>query len=245
MSIEKEYIKYAKICAMSYKGKYGNYELPFIPMWYKDKNTDWFIGEDENNLYIVIQGSRSNKDKKGLISQDWLDNFKFRKKMIKIKVNGRKVKVHRGHHKQVLRILKHVDTTTKMCITKKQIIVMGHSAGGSIASILGLVLKNYSSLWESYFVFTEGQNKSMNKAGAEYFDKNVNSLRIVNANDPVPCVPFKMFGYRHTKNVINIGKKRKWWHVIVLFGRWKKNMVDHSPQDYVENLEKYYAEKDN
>ncbi|MCP3679892.1 MAG: lipase family protein, partial [Gammaproteobacteria bacterium] len=156
-----------------------------------------------------------------------------------------KVKVHRGHHKQALRILKHVDTTNKMVLTKKEIIIMGHSAGGSIASIAGLLMKGYMSLWESYFVFTEGQNKSMNKAGKDYYDNNVNSLRIVNANDPVPCVPFKCFGYRHTKNVINIGKKRKWWRVIVLFGRWKKNMVDHSPQDYVENLEKYYAEKDN
>ncbi len=238
--MSNENIELAKITAMTYNGKHGKYPLNFKPEWRKIDHTDWFLGQDDKNVYIGIQGSRSDKDKSGWFSDDWDSNMDLTKDE-----SDSGHRYHRGHSKQAKRI--YIDKRTDDYIMQaimngKRLVVLGHSAGGGIAQILGSMLRKDETALD-LFVFTMGQNKVFNKKARDYFDKNVPGVRIVNCSDPVTCLP--IMNYWETKNEIQVGKERSIFYLTFKFKKWGDNHYDHNPIDYVKNLEKYYAEKDN
>lgn len=80
------------------------------------------------------------------------------------------------------------------------VICCGHSLGGALATICALDVE--TNLEDDYDVYcvTFGSPRVGGKHFTRLFDTEVkNSYRLVDANDPIPRVPFRSMGFRHVR----------------------------------------------
>ncbi|KAF9460237.1 Alpha/Beta hydrolase protein [Collybia nuda] len=78
------------------------------------------------------------------------------------------------------------------------IVTTGHSLGGAVASIAGVILRR--TLKVPVKIYTYGQPRTGNAAYAQWVEDGVdlsNIFRSVNRNDPFPHVPTTLRGYMH------------------------------------------------
>lgn len=220
----------------AYKGKYGktniDKEITGVT-WYTDIEF-YTCYDSQNNLYIVFKGSS------GL--RDWIDNLDFL-----FKKDG-KFKIHSGHLEQFKKVKNeifalvaehHINYQTKIYVT-------GHSLGGSLAHITGLMLvRHFPYLTNFLHIYSYGANKCFNYKTVKWYNKHVQySTRVVNNDDIVPKLPpktslfglFKNMSFFHVKNKVRIGKKQPWWYIFRIFKNIKGDIKSHYPQEYVKNL---------
>lgn len=234
----KKYIlQQMKNIAMTYKGKYGEYEISHKNIiWKKSKNSDWYTAVDDKNkkYYIYVQGSRDKKD--------WLDNLRvlplFWPFVKKTKVLYRKV--HYGHYQHAKRIyFEEIENIFRYSLKGYTICFNGHSLGGSVANILSLMCFYIVTDLES---ITMGANKSIDKKAQQEINKKFGDkiLQIRYKNDLVTyVVPFmKVPG-----KILQLGKRSIWQLIknLIRIKKWRKNGdCDHNPKDYVEAFEKEF-----
>ncbi|KAF9456126.1 Alpha/Beta hydrolase protein [Collybia nuda] len=78
------------------------------------------------------------------------------------------------------------------------IVTTGHSLGGALASISGVILKE--KLKVPIRIYTFGQPRTGNKQYVEWMEKSVgrdNIFRSVSVDDPIPQFPTRKQGYMH------------------------------------------------
>jgi hypothetical protein len=231
----KEIIRYAYLIKSAsklmrkYKEK-GNivrnvtsYFLNIFPeiKFYQKSNVQLFIFKNKNQTIFLFPESYG--------SDDWYNNFNFIKK--------------RGYHRGFLKQYRKVEQIIIANINEKEKnVVLGWSLGGAIATIM-------SSKWSGYNLkfYTFGQPRAVNYRIAKKVNKwhKKNYFRIVNINDPVCKVPFKLFfpsswWFWHVGTKIKIGKN-KFLIKILKFWKWRKwfykEQMNHHIDEYIRLIE--------
>ena len=235
--IEKDYqdIEYPDI---SIKGLYRYYEMCRAAWrqrdswkdsgwdlhFFHDEKTDtlgFFMLEDEI-LYISFRSSRT-------LLQDSVDLTYNRRIGLRplpfLPESG--IKAHRGYIEKYMSVR---DIILKELVDSKpkEIILVGHSAGGAMASLTFIDIKNlYPDTPLNAVTF--GMLRVFNVEGAKWFRTyRDNFIRVVNGRDLIPNIPPLLFGYRHVGRLVRIGK-RPWWKIY--------SIKDHHP-GYSDQLKK-------
>jgi hypothetical protein len=105
--------------------------------------------------------------------------------------------VHSGFHEQFFSVNKELEKDIE---ENDEIIFCGHSLGGALATIGSLY---YSFLYPDKDIscVTFGSPRVGDSRFAELFDERIsNSIRYVNDNDPIPCVPTR-WRFKHVKGL--------------------------------------------
>ena len=100
--------------------KYSTSNPKYHPMYY--------VFEDDNDLWIVIRGTGSDND--------WETDFDYAEKSVKF--GTQTVKVHGGFYKSATNILNEIKP--KIIGYSGRVYVTGHSLGGSITTVLSLLI---------------------------------------------------------------------------------------------------------
>ena len=105
--------------------------------------------------------------------------------------------VHSGFHEQFFSVNKEIEAGIEKY---DNIIFCGHSLGGALATIGSLY---YSFIYPDKDIscVTFGSPRVGNERFAFLFDERIsNSIRYVNDNDPIPCVPTR-WRFKHVKGL--------------------------------------------
>jgi hypothetical protein len=105
--------------------------------------------------------------------------------------------VHSGFHEQFFSVNKEIEKDIE---ENDEVIFCGHSLGGALATIGSLY---YSFLYPDKDIscVTFGSPRVGDNRFVELFDERIsNSLRYVNDNDPIPCVPTR-WRFKHVKGL--------------------------------------------
>jgi predicted lipase len=216
---EKQIYKALQQMVMSYGGKYGkNKSLDGYKKVEKDNIVFYYlIDNKEKEIIVVIRGSDD--------FEDWKYNMKYSK--IKTKYG----KVHKGFWELSFVIYE--------CFAKKiedifgyKIIIIGHSLGATLGQLFALDIFGWA---KSIEIITAGSPRVFNRKASKYFNKHIkNHYRIVNGGDLITHLPPCFFGYKHTKNKIQIGYKGFFGGII---GWLVKSIQEHYPNNYLKNYE--------
>ncbi len=199
------------------------------------RDTGWsleYFGSDETNtlafasrftskLVVTFRGSQIPGNR-----TDLRHNFRFLPRRVPFEHTPEAVRAHRGFLEKYLSIRKDLHAIVERS-GRPEIVLNGHSAGGALAALAYFDLKrSYPNRRVSAVTF--GMPRVFNRRGAEIINRRRDRLiRIVNGDDLVPRVPFRVFGYRH------VGRT-----VVLTRGRWYRpfSQHDHHP-GYREELE--------
>lgn len=235
--MDKEFLKFCtQACINSYNGKHGEVKKIFdIEKPFKNDVTEGYFGIDcafPFTLYVIFQGSQEDRD--------WLDNINFVKKELnKISsfesINS-KIEVHSGFLRQYLNIKDIVENQINEN-GYNNIIIIGHSLGGAIATLCSFDLSlNYKN--KKIKCVTLGSPRVGNRDFVKSYNNIVlDSTRITNEDDPVVKVPWMLLNYGHVASKLQIGK-RTWYKFFTGDTESDSTKNDHSPIMYLENLEK-------
>lgn len=153
--------------------------------------------------------------------------------------------VHSGFLDQFFSVYKNLDDSVK---ENNQIVFCGHSLGGALATI-GSLYYSYQYPDKDIACVTFGSPRVGDDRFVSYFDERIEqSMRYVNDNDPVPCVPTR-WRFKHVKglqwlNQDQIQKEIQVWR----FYRFLKNTLlsvvgygynacdDHKCDNYIDDL---------
>ena len=222
---------------------YDIIELPYFYMTLKD--CQFNISEFEDKIVIAFRGTFSATD----ILTD-LNFFKERIFLENYLYLSNFLYVHSGFYNQFNSARGVLNYKIKSCVEKnKPIIFTGHSLGGAVATIGSLI---YSYKFFNYDIscITFGSPRVGCHSFADVFDRKIeNSLRFVNDNDPVPCIP-SAISYKHVKKCMWINGDKIDSDITVYRGlKFLKNtflhsfgygydaMKDHSCISYIKDLE--------
>jgi hypothetical protein len=158
---------------------------------------------------------------------------------------GEGVEVHSGFNDQFLSVRDEIDGPVAQ---HDEVIFCGHSLGGALATIGSLY---YATKYpeKSVSCVTFGSPRVGNPKFVELFDNRVKeSVRFVNDNDPVPCVPTR-WRFKHVKglqwlNQDEIQNEIKAWRFFRFVKNTMLNVVgfgynaldDHKCDHYIEDL---------
>jgi hypothetical protein len=198
---------------------------------FKKENVEWNEYQSNDTFYVVIPGTLDWEDIK--------DDFKFCQ-VIDEHLLDHRIRIHEGFFNQAKVI--YYALIPRLTVLKdfgiRRVVFCGHSLGGAIAQILGLF---FQSTEYDVKVFTAGSPRVFNSYGVKYYNKIVeNSYRVVNGNDLVTILPFRWFGYKHTKGKIQIGFNNLFYKIMNFFKWSKKSWFDHNPRYYVKNWNKKF-----
>lgn len=203
-------------------------------------NCEVFYIEYDNNLVVCFRGTES--------MEDVLTDLKiYKKKFPLLSLNECEwPEVHAGFFEQFFSVCYKLE---EVCNNSKKLIFCGHSLGGALATLAAAYF-GYKHVRKECSCITFGSPRVGDTLFAQYFDERVNvSLRYVNDNDPVPCLPTS-WRYKHVKGLrwLNqdvVMKEIKVWR----FYRFLKNTLlstigygynaldDHSCKNYIIDLE--------
>ena len=154
------------------------------------------IGKYNGENIIYILGSNE--------FTDWLYNFTFPFSRTPYKTTNKKIKMHMGFYKSYNKIRNEIH---KRVSEMKSVIFMGHSLGGSIATIASLDVQ-YNFPNKDVGCVTTGSPRVGNKALTDSYNKRIpNTKRIVYKNDFITRIPFKWMGYKHVSGLQQLKKK--------------------------------------
>lgn len=172
---------WAKLFMVFFKSKTPLIDLQFMHLSKVDKKTG------KNLIVVVFRGSQE--------PQDWMTNFNLNED--KFEGKGR---VHKGFHqamKLFFKTIKEKDLTDtnlpptileniKNINNNSQIILIGHSLGGALATIAGCYLYEKGVQKENLEVYTFGAPPVGTKDFTQYYDNKINLYRLINSDDVVP-----------------------------------------------------------
>ena len=154
--------------------------------------------------------------------------------------------VHQGFKNQFDSVKSKIDD---ICCAATNIVFCGHSLGGALATLASLYYA-YKNLNANVSCVTFGSPRVGDYDFVRLFDHKIKmSLRYVNDNDPVPCLPTS-WRYKHVKGLrwLNqdiIQKEIKVWRFyrflkntfLNTFGYGYNALDDHSCSNYITDLE--------
>ena len=236
--IEKDY-QYSIYPDISVKGLYLYYEMCRAAWRQRDswKDSGWdlrffhdektdtlgvFILEDEI-LYISFRSSRA-------ILKDSVDlSYNSRIGLMPLPFLPESgIKAHRGFIEKYMSV-RDIILQELVDSNPKEIILVGHSAGGAMASLAFIDIKHlYPDTPLNAVTF--GMPRVFNSEGARWYSTyRDNLIRVVNGRDLIPHMPSVLFGYRHVGRLVRIGI-RPWWKIY--------SIKDHHPgySDQLEDL---------
>jgi len=132
-------------------------------------------------------------------ARDWMDNVRCACP----ESAGYRIRVHRGfaEHAEELRTV--LDRTLAPLIRGRLVVLVGHSLGGAVATVLPL----FSELAEirSAAAITFGSPRA-GDAGLRRFWANRSIAQLAADGDPVPLLPIHgpLYGYRHPSRLIHL-----------------------------------------
>lgn len=195
---EKEYL--LMLYDLCLKAKYVHVE----------NSADYAIVRRENTLYLLFQWSDGK--------EDWKNNFDF------VAVPYKDMDIEWRCHRGFLRVWKSIEpyvADSIMDASVKQIVLVGYSHGGAIATLAHEYVWFHRPDLRSFYV-----DNGTCKIGIEgfgfgcprvFYGKVPKELKkrwrtffpIRNLNDIVTHVPPAIFGFRHVESVLKIGEKGK------------------------------------
>ena len=231
----KEMLEFcAQACVNTYQGSNGrvDYSIYKSRKWFDTGDVEFDIGFWKDFLVIAFEGS-DGKD-------DWKHNFDFDKvhsRFINLEGN---VLVHDGFDQQGNEAFKAITTELEAqeYIGFRKLLVIGHSLGGALATLVALGMALHYPGIVVYCV-TEGAPRVGNSGFVKAFkDLVFESYRIVNDMDTVPMVPPALMGFRHVPINVGIGTKA-WWEYPLSPILWiTGDPLDHYPEKYVTGVHK-------
>jgi len=90
------------------------------------------------------------------------------------------------------------------------VTVVGHSAGGAVALLDAVFLSTQPSVDVAVNAITFGMPHVGNKAFADFVDRRISTVRIINKEDFIPMLPLLRFGYHHPSGEIRIQESGAW-----------------------------------
>lgn len=154
-----------------------------------------FIGQSNDFNIIAIRGS----DK----LNDWLDNLKIANR----KLSEDKLGVHLGFQQRANGILRLIEPKLHLINPGKELIICGHSLGGALAFLVGVMLsKRFSNIkivtfgcpmigkgcWNSYVNWLTNPSNTI----------NLQIYHVLNRFDPIIGLPFKFLGWKRPGNSV-------------------------------------------
>lgn len=222
MRITKQLIKdFAKLCNIAYcnqeqvnegfTNKPHNvndsvfYRCNKEPLLYScERDSQMYVSEYKNDLAIIFRGTESGRD----ILTDL--------NAIRVDMDAPYLKatetpqIHWGFYNQFNELKINLDKIVESYVNEKEnnlnepapnIIFSGHSLGGALATIASTY---YGLKYPNTFItcITFGSPRVGDQKFANLFDNTVsNSIRVVNDNDPIPCIP-TAWRFRHVKGCL-------------------------------------------
>lgn len=198
--------RYYEMCRAAWHQRDTWMESGWNLRYFHDEATDTlglFILEDEI-LYVSFRSSRA-------LQQDSVDlsyNSRIGLKPVPF-LPGTGIKAHRGFIEKYMsirdRLLRELVESSP-----KEIILVGHSAGGAMASLAFIDIKHlYPDTPVNAITF--GMVRVFNAKGARWYRPyRENFIRVVNGRDIIPNLPPALFGYRHIGRLVRIGNQPVW-----------------------------------
>lgn len=90
------------------------------------------------------------------------------------------------------------------------VTVVGHSAGGAVALLDAVFLSAQPSVDVPINAITFGMPRVGNDAFADFVDRWISVIRVINKEDFIPTLPSLRFGYRHPSGEIRIQESDAW-----------------------------------
>jgi len=155
-------------------------------------DTELFIAENDNEVFIVFRGSMG--------VEDWIANMKIRKSKTGYgKFHGGFLKGFSGVREQVFAAM------TRARVYNKKIFLAGHSLGGALAMIAAADSEFHIGQTPIHGIYTYGMPKACNRKSANFINSIFGSrfFRFVNDRDIVTRIPP---GSRHAGRLIHFDK---------------------------------------
>ena len=221
------------------------YNCNLCPQLYQNKyDSQVLITKYKKKLCVIFRGTDSSED----IEKDLMVS----KKPLKLTNNNIIPKVHYGFLLQFNSLKKNLNKEIKNYISNEienepEIIFTGHSLGGALATIASLFYKDmYPKININCITF--GSPRVGDNIFSNLFDKLIqNSVRIINNNDPIPCVPTSL-RFKHVKGVLWLNNHKMdtygLWNSVKLyimnvFGYGYDVLDDHKCRNYKSSINKY------
>lgn len=212
-----------------YEGEHGPVKN-FLKNEVKEKigHTEFMHGVWNGLNIFCLQGSNGNPD--------WIDNIKFWKKVCPKNWFGKSVfkrfRLCKGFMGQVKTVISRIRRVIFDILKWDQIIIIGHSLGGILSIIIGLIL----SFWMEVEVVTFGAPLGGSMRWARWGSKRIKITNYIYGDDPVPHVPFAFWGNaRPGKNVYLKEKEEDpWWNSITRL-TFLREPYDHEPLRYLNS----------
>lgn len=186
--------------------------------------------DDGEILYVNFEGS------------DSLTDYKYNFSFFPVKRPYKNMEdvyyVHSGF--ATLYHIARDDIHNKFLMTKgvKKIVILGHSLGAALATLCYADFKWHKEHEEKYknleiIGFTAGCPRVGWLFGFKNFKKYTTGLiRLVNNNDMIPRLPFKIFGYRHVGEERILGKRDRWpLKASAIYHHIPKSYLNHAKYD--------------
>lgn len=196
----------------------------FDSLNWSELDTQFFVFFKGSILYIVFRGSSS--------ASDFVTDSKFFLNELPPEFLSQKnnIKVHSGFLEQFLSIRSTIINQILIAPPSFQICTIGHSLGGSLATLCAFYIKTVYPK-RAVKCVTFGSPRVGNEEFVKKFDEIIDkSTRCVNADDIVTRRPY--WGYSHVKGEYNVGKSTN--AIYKFFG----NVKDHYLASYSQSLEK-------
>lgn len=154
----------------------------------------------EGTLYIAFRGSQLHRH-----LRDTRITFMIFRKRVPF-VDDDRVTAHEGFLRKYLALRATVHELIAE-YEPDRVVVVGHSAGGAVASLAYMDLVPRFPHVEVLGV-TFGMPRVFNRHGARWFARQEEPLlRIVRGRDLVVGIPPALFGYRHAGRLVRIGRR--------------------------------------
>jgi predicted lipase len=156
------------------------------------------VNENDRRILVVFEGSFD--------AQDWLVT-NIRVKLTNLRLPNKnyedRIQVHTGFQESYLAVsgdlMKVVQELVIELYPDYDVVVLGHSLGGSMSTLFAMHLREHLNFPTSRMqVYTYGQPRVGNNHFANYYNSlDIPTVRFVNEKDIVPHIPFGFMGYEH------------------------------------------------
>jgi hypothetical protein len=216
-----------------------------------------YVAESSSHRVVVFRGSDDR--------EDWVgEDGNFSEKTQSIALADRNIEVHEGILSAFLKFKDDKELFTEMVKKDgKQLVIVGHSRGGGIASLMAIYLINEPVVKRvnpevDPIVFTFGEPRSLKTPE----DFGIKKYRFINRNDLVPLNPPNLYHWGEVYR-INVGPDHNYmieehgtdpnyptdsdykmiaklsWSTRSVHFSTSKSLIDHFAENYIIGLEGY------
>ncbi|KAJ6609795.1 alpha/beta-hydrolase [Mycena sp. CBHHK59/15] len=167
----------------------------------------YYIAHDANDESLVVAHEGTDPDKILSILNDLQFGLVDLNATRFPQTAGQNVQVHSGFQKTFERTADGLlaGVMAEMASTGvSKVVVTGHSLGAALATMTGAMIKAAVDPSVEVTVTTFGLPRGGNQQWADFLDSNVGVTFVSNQNDPVPTVPPRFLGFRHSSGEIHI-----------------------------------------